>query len=568
MKYPRIRLEGTDLLKRAGVIYSQILNDLLMKVDEGDSFYPKGFLHTSTTRMMTPCYYPSMWSRDAGRGLMELARAGLTEAAGAVTDFIISKGLDLGDHYGRVISWFDEEQCAEKVLEAGTDQSYEVDGNANLLLGIYMYWKYSGSDPEKGAAYLDNADRVFGWFEQLGNACPHGFLLASASELSGNPFGNFIVYSIYATYGGICALRAYAEMAEVCGRLQQAQRYTALAQKFAESMLEKLVSKGPQHTGQDTRTPQGVWLNGLEALSGKAAETGDFGPRFPVHRWTRQLPYVLDFDCGTTHALNEKIAAANDASYQYIKDGMTEGYYFRKYGFVSCTCFSGMGNRHDDTMAGYGQNLFSQAALLQDDVNVYTKCIEGICRLAYDGDVVRPLTPDSNPWVMHECFCYENYEQGYDHTFGCNGDDEKFIMHNPGDEGNLVQSSETLKTFAIMTGISTNADCLEIKPRLPWECTEAEVVDIPVIRPDRSMGRISYTYRLNRWKNEFVLHLSGIAAFRKVLVRIGPLPYVLCNEKELAEEWRITRAYQASFAEKTISPDGEDTITVILRNEK
>lgn len=89
------------------------------------------------------------------------------------------------------------------------------------------------------------------------NACPHGFLLASASELSGNPFGNFIVYSIYATYGGICALRAYAEMAEVCGRLQQAQRYTALAQKFAESMLEKLVSKGPQHTGQDTRTPQG-----------------------------------------------------------------------------------------------------------------------------------------------------------------------------------------------------------------------------------------------------------------------------------------------------------------------
>ena len=561
MNYPRINLKGTELLNRAGVIWSQILNDLLMKIEQGDDKdYPVGFFHTSTNQMMTPNYYNSMWSRDVGRGIMETARTGFIKLAGDSVDYILKNCLDnpcnFGDHYGRMI-----DQLGDK---AAIDN--ETDGNVNLLLGIYTYWKYSGKSKKRAAALLEHADKIFRWFEKEAQKCPCGFLMPSMSELSGNPDGP-VVYAIYGTYGVIGALKAYAEMAEYCGENGRSKKYLSLARKFTDSITEKLVSEGP-YTPQRTRAKKSVWINGLDE-HGCAAEVGDFGPRFPIHRWTRQLPFVMDYDYGKDIAGDDKEDHINRMSYEYIRDGMTEGYYFRRYGFVSCTCFSGMGGRHDDTMAGYAQNLFSQAALLMDDVNVYTKCIDGICRLAYDGDIVAPLTPDFNPWVMHECFTYENYEQGLDHTYGRTGNEEKFIMHNPGDEGNLVQSAETLKTFSMIAGIGSNGSVLTIRPRLPWECSEAEIMDFPVVLPDGSAGRISYRYRLARWKNEYTLSIDGTGAFKEVLVRMGPLPYILCNENELKNDgWKITRYYQASFAERSVPINGENKITITLVNEK
>ncbi len=554
--YPRVQLEGTDLLRRVGVIYAQILGDLLMKVDEGEGEYPKGFFHTSTTNEMTPNYYHAMWSRDVGRGIIELCRAGLIDDASSAVEYLLSLGLDCGDHYGRVLGYkIPNQQWL----------SYEADGNVSLLMGFYSYWWYSGKQPEIARRLLTHADPVLGWFEKLGDACPYGFLLASRSELSGNPDCDTLIYAVYATYGGMGCLRAYAQMAESVGDTARAQRYTHLAHRFAQSLLRDLVSRG-EESEQNTKTPAGVWLNGLDAADGKAAETGDFGPIFPIHRWTRQLPFVLDYD---RQALAEEpFAAVNRASYAYLRDGMAEGYYFRRYGFVSCTCFSGMGGRHDDTMAGYGQNLFTQAALLQDDVNVVTKCIDGIARLAYDGDVVKPLTPDLNPWVMHECFTFENYEQGLDHTFGRVGDEARKIMHNPGDEGNLVQSAETLKTIAIMAGITTKDNQLFVCPRLPWECSRAQFLDFPAVGEDGTVARVSYTFTAERWKNEYRLEVSGVENFDAVTVRIGPLPRVLFNQKELEKEWMVTRHHQASFAEKTVSTNRRSTLTFVLYNQR
>jgi len=559
-KYPRIKLSGTDLLNRAGVIYSQILNDLLMKVDEGGGEYDKGFFHTSTTTMTTPNYYHTMWSRDVGRGIMELARAGLIDAAKSSVDYIMSIGLSCGDHYGRIFS-------SDNPTSIEGHYPHEVDGNVTLLMGIYMTWKYNGKNKKDGLQYLDNAKKVFGWFEKNAENCPYGFLLASKSELSGNPDTPYFIYPIFATYGAIVVSQAYAEMSEYCELLDEKEKYEKLAKKFSDAIQKHLLSRG-DNSDQDTKTPPGVWLNGLDERTGKAAEIGDYGTRFFIHRWTRQLPFIQDYDLGLDKAQNKQLDLINEASYKYIKDGMAEGYYFRKYGFVSNTCFGGMGGRHDDTMAGYGQNYFSQAALIADDVNVYTKCIDGICRLAYDGDIVAPLTPDLNPWVMHECFTYENYEQGLDHTYGRTGDESRHIMHNPGDEGNLVQSAETLKTFAILAGISSEDDILIIKPRLPWECTEAQIEDFPVVLPDNTMGRISYDFKAERWRNKFTIKIKGISPFKKVFVRLGPLPNVLCNEKELSLEWNITRVNQATFLDKTVDTQGDDNLSITLINEK
>ena len=553
--YPRIRLSGTDLLSRAGVIYAQILGDLLMKVDEGKGDYPKGFFHTSTTPEGEPNYYRDMWSRDVGRGLMELCRAGLTGPCGDAIEFILSKGFNAKDHYGRLI-------CSD--VTAG---EYEVDGNVNILMAMYMYWAYTGRKKEDADRFLRNADSVFGWFARMGEACPYGFLLPSCSELSGNPDTGYRIYAVYATYGAVGVLSAYADMAHAAGDAARERTCRDLRSRFEKSMLETLVSLGPG-SAQGTKTPAGVWLNGLDERTGKAAEIGDFGPRFFIHRWTRQLPFVQDYDRGEACA-PDPFVPVNEASYRYLKAGMVQGYWFRKYGFVSCTCFTGMGDRHDDTMAGYGQNLFSQAALMSDDVNVYTKCLDGISRLAYDGDIVDPLTPDRNPWVMHECFTYENYEQGLDHTYGRTGVPERFIMHNPGDEGNLVQSAETLRTYSLMAGITSRGRELLILPRLPWECTEAHVEDFPVPAPDGTLRRIGYDFSAERWKNRLSVRITGTAAFDSVRVRLGPLPNLLFDEAELRKDWTIERKHEACFATRVLgNPEHKDEITVELINEK
>ena len=166
---------------------------------------------------------------------------------------------------------------------------------------------------------------------------------------------------------------------------------------------------------------------------------------------------------------------------------------------------------------------------------------------------------------MHECFCYENYEAGYDHTFGVVGDDAHHIMHNPGDEGNLVQSAETLKTFGIVAGITAEGNMLSIMPRLPWECTKAIVKDYPV-PSSTGMCRISYEYTLDREENHFELKLKGIKDFSQVQVRIGPLPNVLFAEKELQKKWNLSRRYGATFA-SAVFPVESDSLVVTLINE-
>lgn len=551
-KYTRIRLEGTDLLNRLGVIYSQIVNDLLMKVDDGNGNYPRGFLHTSTTPLSTPNYYDQMWSRDVGRGIQELVECGLIEDARSVAECVLGYDKSFGNHFGRVVN--QDFGC------------YEVDGNVSLLMGVYRVWKYSGKTWGMGIRYLERCAEVFGWFEELAEESPYGGLLKSKSELSGNPDTDYFIFALFGTYGAMIAALAFREMADDCDDQERSLWLTGLADRFKESLLQWLLSRGSKGD-QKTKTPTGVWLNGIDERTGLAAETGDFGPEFDISKWTRQLPFILDYDWADGLWDEIRLAEVNRSSYEYIKREMCKGYFFRKYGFVSNTCFVGMGGRHDDTMAGYGQNYFTQAALLQGDVNVYTKCLDGIARLAYDGDIVEPLTLDLNPWVMHECFTYENYETGFDHTFGKNGVPEKCIMHNPGDEGNLVQSAETVKTMSLVAGIFVKGNVLHVEPRLPWECTRAWVKDYPVVKDDGSVHRISYVFCLDRWKNSYRLQVSGAADFEAVVFRIGPLPNVLCNERELSGEWRIDRKYSACFASKRVKHSGNDRLEVTLVNE-
>ena len=123
-----------------------------------------------------------------------------------------------------------------------------------------------------------------------------------------------------------------------------------------------------------------------------------------------------------------------------------------------------MAERHDDTMLGYGQAHFTHAAMAVDHVNAYSLLLDGLSRLAFDGHVCTPLANERSPFILHECYNYDNYEQRTDHSFGTMKEGRAGVIDNPGDEGNLVQMAEGLKIFRMMVGLDDYQKTLTISP--------------------------------------------------------------------------------------------------------
>ena len=183
---------------------------------------------------------------------------------------------------------------------------------------------------------------------------------------------------------------------------------------------------------------------------------------------------------------------------------------------------------------------------MMDDVNTYGKCLEGIARLAYDGDVIEPMTFEMNPYVLHECFEYDHYEQALDHTFGKKEDWERMVADNPGDEGNLVQACETLKSLAMVAGVSVEGDTLVVKPRLPWRWDGMELKDFPVVDGEGRVYRVSLIYRHERWERSCSLKVTESGGLEKVRVRFGPFPAVTSSRADW-KEYECEHTPGASF---------------------
>lgn len=535
---PIVRFSGNALAERMGTVFSENLADLRAKVDDGKGAFPRGFLHTSTVPHPGTCYYDQVWARDSGRGLQELARWGFFAEALPVAEYLLSH-KNFGDHWGRLVD-----------RDIGVD--YELDGNTHILNGIRQTWIASGKDKTLGRRFLDGCMPVFHWFEKCMDECPIGDLIPCISELAGNPCEPIPVYAIYPNFGAYASILGFASLAADLGAEKESGYLSALADRLKSSLLPLLRSKGTD----ESPVPEGVWLNGRKE-DGIPYETAHFGARFGITHWTRQVPYGQLFDIGVGFLPEDELKDVHLASYRYLRHEMAKSPFFRKYGFVSNTCFGGSGGRHDDTMCGYGQNYFTQAALMVDDVNTYGLCLSGISRLAYDGDVVEPMAYEMNPWILHECFSFENYEKGLDHTFGTFAVPEKGIADNDGDEGNLVQAAETLKTIAMAVGVSMENGVLTVCPRLPWEWNGMTLENYPVTDSDGTVHRIGLSYTHDRAARTCSFCVFPADGIKKARVRFGPFPRVLNTKNDLSG-FTVKRNGTASFLRsEEISLDGE-----------
>lgn len=508
---PRLEFRGDDFAKIASAVYAETVQDMRNKIEYGDNEkFPAGFFHTSTEEAGVPQYYNDMWSRDCGRGVIELCRIGYKEDALMIARYILDH-KNMGDHWAREMH---HSQAADKC---------ELDGNALILSAICSVWEAWGRNLEVGRELCAKVMPVAEWADDMVRKSPYGGLLPSSSELSGNPNTPYQVYSIFGNYGMYVAGRHIAEMAGVCG--------VSTLEKMACNIADS-IGKGLSGLVSDrvmSAVPEGCWINGIDERTGKGYDTAEWdGTTWPCWHWTRQLPYVLNYDYDDA-GFGPYFNPVQRASYEFIKSWMIKGEYFRKYGFVSNSAWTGMGGRHDDTMGGYGQGFFTQAALMADDVNTYSKCLEGIARLGYDGNVLEQMSYEKNPFLMHECFNYDNYEQALDHTFGVHSEGRPEIMENPGDEGNLAQESEIIKAFHIVAGIRSDKGRLVIMPRLPWLWDTMNCVDWPVIDAKGREHRVDFTIKHERWLRRCTVTLSGASGFDGVDIRVGPFPRQIRN---------------------------------------
>ncbi len=517
--YPKVRFTGGAFAETLSNIYAETLNDLVAKYDDGSAGgYEKGFLHTSTYSHPGTCYYNQMWARDCGRGVLELVKQGFIEEASDVAEYFLNH-ITYGDHWSREI------HMKNPILEK------EVDGNFLIMLSLYQVWRYTGKT--KGAEYLKRMSPVIEKYcgDILNSDC--GGLLQSISELSGNPDVLYGVYGIYGNYGMLLALKAVAEMAEYSE--VEFPRLNAAVLKLSDG-LKRLVSDG-----SFTKVEKDCWFNGIDSRNMKAYDNVDFaGVTADFTASTRIIPFISEED----YKPLSEYAEINKNSYKYLRNAMSEGEYFRKYGFVSNTSWRGLGGRHDDTMCGYGQGFFTQSALYFDDVNCYSKCLEGIARLGYDGNVLNVLSDgELSPFVMHECFSYPNYEKALDHTFGAVNKGECNVMNNPGDEGNLVQETEVLKALRIAAGISAEGNTLKIAPKLTWHMNGLEVRDFPVFNGEKIV-RVDLKYKIERYFREACVEITrGAEEFENTEVRFGPFSLSHKDVTEFTENaaWTVKK---------------------------
>lgn len=531
MGFPILQFDGTDFARRMNAVYTENLHDMVAKADNGKGDFEKGFFHTSTIQHEGTCYHKRSWTRDAGRGLIELARFGFLEEARFVADYLLTH-INLGDHWGRTTQFDD-------------NRHFEVDGNGLVLLGIYNTWKRDGRSPQKAGEYLEKLEPVIRWAKRSMEECRHGYLFPCQTELAGNPNAPYNVVAIYPNYAMAMALEALTDMAGTAGLTDTEAELNRMHERLAEAIRTELVSGEKK-----THTPKGCWINGLDDRDGRVYDFSEWdGTAWPVYHWTRQVPYILQSDLGQMSLSQNADAQINRDSYHYLQKQMCRSRFFRKYGFVSNTAWTGTSGRHDDTMCGYGQGFMTQAALIMDDVNTYTKLLEGIARLAYDGSVVHPLAYEMNPWLMHECFTYENYEDGTDHTFGVMAQGRPGLMNCPGDEGNLVQEAEIVKVFSLVAGVDdSKPGILTVMPRIPWEWSSIRVEDFPFTAGNGRSGSVSYAMVHDRSTRTCRFSLHSSVPLDNLDVRVGPFPpYLESLTGDLRQKYEVEQKENSTW---------------------
>jgi hypothetical protein len=479
---PQIELSGAPEAELLTNVYYHNIYDMAAHKIDAD-----GTPHTSTRD--APCYgfyegigtyrqgghynyHDQIWSRDIGRMLCELIEHGEHEAARKAAGHLLRYLYDPSSvftqpHWKRIVNAselgvFPENYEGKSFQEFV--QGRENDGHASVMLMLYRLYQHGCVDGAWLHAHereLVDAAEWSCW--QMDNAAESGFdrVLCSESESSNGEYGG---YDLFSNAYSQAALAAFAALARALDEPELAARWQAYAGRLQDGIDAVFTADHPRYGRVLCEPESDNWPSELKRMASLLL-----------------MPETVGYD------------PAEDAPGRMSIWENT--YRAQKETFFSPMVGGSM---------GYGQGYTTQAALLLDQVEDYTACLQWAARFSYHHT--------ERPYIVPEGVTYHPSGRfWYRHT----------------DLGNCVQQTEIIKCVRLVLGLDDLQPeaGLRLVPRLAdgWDRIEARGYPIVVSEAgERATVRVDWQYR--RVTGGYEAVLKAERPIRIARVRVGPFP--------------------------------------------
>jgi hypothetical protein len=470
---PVVKFTGTPLAEIFTNVYAHNIQDMRMKkVDVNGGMHTSSgdladfglYIGMGTFRSNSRCYYDHVWTRDAGRTMMEVIESGETERAAKAGNEAIRLLYDPSSkfsqpHWQRIGN-------ASRLNNDGLWRSVggkENDGHGAMMLFLYKLIEHRCVDgrwvKDNWKALCDAAE----WYcWQMDHPKESGFdrVLSSESEASTQQYGTFDLFSNYNAY---VALRAYSRLASQNGDKTHEERWSQYAGKLNSGIMEMFTTIHPRFGRIFMDVTNDCW----------------------TWEYKRFAALFLAND------LNTYDLAIQDPGLYAI---CYNTYLAQKEDFFSYSSGRQM---------GYGQGYITETAILLDEPVDMKGYVEQAAAFCYHHSDYNYIVPEGV--IMHPS--------------------ERYWFRNS-DLGNGVQQGEIVKAARLLVGLDDldPETGLTVIPRLPDTWNGIEVQNYPVVATDLQGKylRTKIKYNLDRIENGYKFQLETADAIRMGKLRLGP----------------------------------------------
>ncbi len=470
---PVVKFSGTPLAEVFSNVYAHNIYDMRTKKVDG-----KGGMHTSsgdqpnfgiyigmgTFQAVTKSYYEHVWSRDAGRCMMEVIESGETERSQKAGDEALRLLYDTSSrfsqpHWQRIAN-------ASKLNNESLWRSVsgkENDGHGSMMLFIYRLIQHKCVDigwVKNNWNALCDAAEWYCW--QMNNPKESGFdkVLSSETEAATQQYGIFDLFSNWYAY---TSLKAFTRLSDWTGDKAKEDRWNNYADRLYNGIMNMFTTIHPRYGKIFTDVAYDCW----------------------TYEYKRFVPLFLAPDL-TTYDL----ALQNPELYQICYNT----YLAQKEEFFSYDAGRQM---------GYGQGFITESAIMLDESDDMKGYLEQAAAFCYHHSDNNYIVPEGV--IMHPS--------------------GRFWFRNS-DLGNGVQQAEIVKAARLLVGLDdlNPEKGLNIIPRLPSDWNAIDVHKYPVIATD-SEGNEIYTdinYQYKKITDGFQFSIEANNPVRLGSIRLGP----------------------------------------------
>ncbi len=430
---------------------------------------PVGFARASIEGRV---WFDTSWSRDTGAYVRELALYGRLDAARAVAAYLITH-IDRNPEGYRT--------CPERFEGSGSGWGSELDGTANVVVGLVRLWqRLPPDDALRGriGAFLSQDDSPVRY---IAHKLQHAPLIAGTGEFGGGWCVDGAWYNTMQNFMLRQALMASAECFEQMGRGSDARALRERADRLQNDIVQMLTDEAdggwlwcvdPNTRKPDEQAMLGRCVHGTAAVNGIGAVYADADGLDTRHWVGRER----------TLATLERVLGMPNRKRLFERYGVCAHVEPVAYDEGGADADAGFIPTHASWLS-YCDCYAMQTMLLCDDTRRLEAALswivaatlmdgspdEATIRAVREGRaMIDPDAPARTYWFQERNFAPEFAGE---RDIGCG-------------KLNLVNVAEPMKLARLMLGVDDRyGDTVRMMPRLPdfWNSCEAE--DWPIVTP-------------------------------------------------------------------------------------